>query len=158
PGKPFTATASFKVERGVDGNACPSGSLPFGPGFEAASENNAAGAYSPFYMRLTRRDGDQELTKFSAKLPPGLVGRLAGTGRCSDASIPAARPRTGPPGGAEEKASPSCPASAQIGTVWAGAGVGGTLTYVPGKLYLAGPYQGAPLSVVAIVPGVAGPF
>jgi hypothetical protein len=158
PGQPFTATASFTVERGVDGGACPSGALPFGPGFEAASENNAAGAFSPFFMRLTRRDGDQDLTKFSAKLPAGLVGRLAGTAQCSDAAIAGARSRTGPHGGAEEQASPSCPVSSQIGTVWAGAGVGGTLTYVPGRLYLAGPYQGAPLSVVAIVPAVAGPF
>jgi hypothetical protein len=156
--RPFTATASFQVERGVDGGACPSGALPFGPGFEAASENNAAGAFSPFFMRLTRRDGDQDLTKFSAKLPPGLVGRLAGTAQCSDAAIAQARSRTGPHGGAEEKVAPSCPSASQIGSVWAGAGVGGTLTYVPGSLYLAGPYQGAPLSVVAIVPAVAGPF
>jgi hypothetical protein len=32
------------------------------------------------------------------------------------------------------------------------------LTYVPGSLYLAGPYHGAPLSVVSITPAVAGPF
>ena len=32
------------------------------------------------------------------------------------------------------------------------------LTYATGKLYLAGPYKGAPLSVAAIVPAVAGPF
>jgi hypothetical protein len=32
------------------------------------------------------------------------------------------------------------------------------LTYVGGKVYLAGPYNGAPLSVVAITPGIAGPF
>jgi hypothetical protein len=42
--------------------------------------------------------------------------------------------------------------------VVAGAGVGPLLTYVPGRLYLAGPYKGAPLSVVAVVPAVAGPF
>ena len=32
------------------------------------------------------------------------------------------------------------------------------LTYVPGSLYLAGPFGGAPLSVVAVTPAVAGPF
>jgi hypothetical protein len=32
------------------------------------------------------------------------------------------------------------------------------LTYVPGSIYLAGPYKGDPLSVVAITPAVAGPF
>ena len=39
-----------------------------------------------------------------------------------------------------------------------GAGVGVPLTYIPGKLYLAGPYGGAPLSVVAITPAVVGPY
>ena len=36
--------------------------------------------------------------------------------------------------------------------------MGSALTYVPGRLYLAGPYHGDPLSVVAITPAVAGPF
>ena len=40
----------------------------------------------------------------------------------------------------------------------AGAGVGSALTYASGSLYLAGPYNGAPLSVASIVPAVAGPF
>jgi hypothetical protein len=69
-----------------------------------------------------------------------------------------AKSRVGPRGGEEELASPSCPLASQIGHVLAGAGVGSELTYVPGKLYLAGPFNGAPLSVVAIVPAVAGPF
>ena len=157
PGSPVTKTAYFQIERGVDGGGCPAGE-PFNPGFEAGTKNNQAGSYSPFYMRLTRRDGDQDLTKFSSKLPPGVVGRLAGTAQCSDAAIAAARSRTGPNGGHEELDHPSCPADSEIGKTVAGAGVGGVLTYVPGHLYLAGPYNGAPLSVVAITPGVAGPF
>jgi len=154
PGQPATATASFQIERGVDGGSCPSGNAPFNPGFEAGTLNNSAGSYSPFYMRLTRKDGDQDMTKFSAKLPPGMVAKLAGTTECSDASIASAKVKTG----IQEQQSPSCPASSQIGRVLGGAGVGSVLTYVPGKIYLAGPYLGAPLSVVAIVPAVAGPF
>ena len=157
PNTPLTRTAYFQIERGVDGGACPSGE-PFNAGFQAGTENNQAGAYSPFYMRLTRRDGDQDLTKFSTKLPPGVIGRLAGTAQCSDAEIAHARGRTGQNGGQEEQEHPSCPSSSEIGRTIAGAGVGGVLTYVPGHLYLAGPYNGAPLSVVAITPGVAGPF
>jgi len=148
----------FTIERGVDGGACPTGAPPFNPGFEAGSLNNDAGGYSAFDMRLTRGDGDQDLTKFSAKLPEGMTAKLAGVAECSDADIAQARSRTGEHGGQEEKEHPSCPAGSQIGTVTAGAGVGSILTYVPGKLYLAGPYKGAPLSAVAIVPGVAGPF
>jgi hypothetical protein len=105
-------------------------------------------------MRLTRRDGDQDLTKLSALLPPGVTGRLAGVERCADSQIAAARTKSG----RAEQASPSCPQGSRIGQTLGGAGVGASLTYVPGSLYLAGPHRGAPLSVVAITPAVAGPF
>jgi hypothetical protein len=155
PSQPFTATASFTIEHGVDGGPCPQGGTPpFEPGFEAGSNNNNAKSFSPFYMRLTRRDGDQDLTRFSAKLPPGMLAKLAGTTQCPDSAVAIAKAKTG----LQEQASPSCPASSQIGRVLAGAGVGSVLTYVPGKVYLAGPYNGAPLSVIGIVPAVAGPF
>jgi hypothetical protein len=147
---------SFQVTSGPGGGPCPSGAPPFDPGFEAGTANNAASQYSPFGMRITRSDGQQDITRFSATLPPGVVGKLAGVARCPDAAVEAARA----PGrtAAQEIASPSCPASSQIGTVLAGAGVGTALTYVPGSLYLAGPFRGDPLSVVAIVPAKAGPF
>jgi hypothetical protein len=156
---PLISKSSFQIDSGVDGGPCPKGGTPpFEPGFQAGALNNNAGSFSPFYMRLTRRDGDQDLTKFSAALPPGMVAKLAGTSRCSEAGIAAARARSGVGQGREELASPSCPAGSQIGSVKAGAGVGALLTWVPGKVYLAGPYNGAPLSAVGIVPAVAGPF
>jgi len=147
------APSSFEVSSGPGGGACPSG-LPFDPGFQAGTENNAAGSYSPFSMRLTRQDGEQDLTKFSAVLPPGVTARLAGLAHCSDAALAVAGARDG----RDELASPSCPYASQVGRVLAGAGVGSALTYVNGGLYLAGPYNGAPLSVAAIVPAVVGPF
>jgi hypothetical protein len=159
PQSTFPTSASFQITGGVNGAPCPAGGAqPFKPGFEAGTINNSAGSYSPFYTRLTRRDGDQDLTKFSATLPLGLVAKLAGVSRCSEAQIAQAKSRQGPHGGEEEQASPSCPVSSQIGSLQAGAGVGSELTYVGGKVYLAGPYNGAPLSVVEIVPAVAGPF
>jgi hypothetical protein len=145
---------SFRIDSGLDGGACPSGPPPFAPGFAAGSLNNNAGSYSPFYMHLTRRDGDRELTKFSTTLPPGLIAKLAGVAQCRDALIEGAKGRSG----RDELSSPSCPAGSLIGRVSAGAGVGGSLTYAEGKLYLAGPYRGASLSAAAIVPAVAGPF
>ncbi|HEX8689651.1 MAG TPA: hypothetical protein VF729_05355 [Solirubrobacterales bacterium] len=155
PSTSFPAPSSFPITRGVGGGPCPpAGTPPFAPGFTAGTVNNHAGAYSPFYMRLTRRDGDQDLTRFDATLPPGVVAKLAGVSRCSDAEIALAKTKRG----REELASPSCPANSLIGHVQGGTGVGSQLTYVPGKLYLAGPLAGAPLSVVAIVPAVAGPF
>jgi hypothetical protein len=154
PAKPFTATASFSVTHGVGGGPCPSGTAPFNPGFQAGTFGNTAGSFSPFYMRLTRRDGDQELTRFSTTLPPGLLARLAGVSECSDGAVETAKEKSGQ----EELATPSCPASSEVGRVVAGAGVGPALTYANGKLYLGGPFDGAPLSVIAVVPAVAGPF
>ncbi len=155
PGEVLTTTSTFEITRGVNGGPCPpAGAPPFHPGFTAGALNNNAGSYSPYYMRLTRSDGEQDLTKFSTTLPPGALAKLAGVSQCPDAAIAAAKTKTGK----EELASPSCPANSEIGHVLAGAGVGSVLTYVPGKIYLAGPYNGAPLSIAAIVPAVAGPF
>ena len=39
-----------------------------------------------------------------------------------------------------------------------GYGVGAALTYAPGRIYLAGPYHGAPLSLVTINSATVGPF
>jgi len=157
-GAPTVLHPSFQIVAGPGGGGCPSGDAGFEPGFEAGTRNNAAGHYSPFDMRITRGDGEQDITKFSSVLPPGVLGRLAGTSWCPESGIARAKSRTGENGGTDERNDPSCPADSKIGTTTAGAGVGGQLTYVPGSLYLAGPYNGAPLSVVAITPAVAGPF
>jgi len=154
-----TRTTSFEIERGADGGDCPGGGLsPFHPALEAGTINNSAGSYSPFNLRLTRNDSEQEFTNLSIKLPPGVIGKLAGIDVCSDAAIAAAKARTGPNGGLEELQNPSCPTSSQVGRTLVGAGVGASLTYVPGKIYLAGPFNGAPLSVVSITAARVGPF
>jgi hypothetical protein len=148
----LTVTSSFEITHGADG-ACPAGP-PFAPGFDAGSADNTAASYSPFSMRLTRRDGDQDLTRFDVDLPPGVVAKLAGVSKCPDSAIAQAKASSG----RSELVAPSCPAGSEIGRLLSGAGAGSQLTYVPGKLYLAGPFGGAPLSVVGIVPAVAGPF
>jgi hypothetical protein len=159
PNEIVTRTSSFEVERGVDGGACPGGGIPpFKPGLTAGTINNSAKSYSPFNVRLTRNDGEQEFTNFSIKLPPGVIGKLAGIDVCSDAAIAAAKARTGANGGLEEIQSPSCPANSYVGRTLVGAGVGSSLTYVPGKIYLAGPFNGAPLSIVSITAARVGPF
>jgi len=155
PSSTYTTTSSFQITSGVGGSGCPSaGPAPFSPGFEAGSLNNNAKSFSPFYMRLTRRDGDQDLTRFDATLPPGMIGKIAGVEQCPEAAIALAKTKSGK----QELASPSCPINSRIGRTMAGAGVGSQLTYVPGSIHLAGPFGGAPLSVVAVTPAVAGPF
>ncbi|HKO37143.1 MAG TPA: hypothetical protein VJU14_02105 [Solirubrobacterales bacterium] len=158
PSEVVTRTSSFTVNQGPNGTPCPSGTPPFKPGFTAGTVNNAAGSFSPFTARLTRNDGEQEFSRFSMKLPKGVIGKLAGIPFCSDAAIAAATARTGPNGGQEELDRPSCPAASQIGRTLVGAGVGQALSYAPGKIYLAGPYQGSKLSIVAITTSKVGPF
>ena len=58
----------------------------------------------------------------------------------------------------EEIEHPSCPAASEIGHTIVGAGVGTVLAQTPGKIYLAGPYHGAPLSIVSITAAKVGPF
>ncbi len=152
----FTPDSSyFTIDRGEAGGPCPSGGTPpFAPALLAGSVNPTAGAYTPFYLRMSRNDGEGEIVSYSATFPPGLLGDLAGVAECPDAAIAAAAQRSG----SEEQASPSCPAASSIGHTIAGFGLGGTLAWAPGGLYLAGPYHGAPLSVVAIDAATIGPF
>jgi hypothetical protein len=158
-GEPITATSAFSIVSGANAGPCPSGGTPpFHPGLTAGTINNAAGSYSPFNLRLSRLDGEQEFTHFSIKLPPGIVGKLAGIPFCSDLGIALAKTRTGPHGGQEELDSPSCPAASQVGRTLVGAGVGPALAYAPGKVYLAGPYNGSALSIAAITAAKVGPF
>jgi hypothetical protein len=153
-GVAISRNSVFNVTQGPGGNPCPVGSLPFSPSLAGGTLNSAAGSFSPFAMRLTRADGQQPITRLDSVLPPGVVGKIAGLGRCGDLQIAAATAKSG----RAELSTPSCPADSRIGTVRAGAGYGSLLTYVDGALYLAGPYAGAPLSVVAITPAVTGPF
>ncbi|MFZ1155229.1 MAG: hypothetical protein WAN93_10025, partial [Solirubrobacteraceae bacterium] len=145
----------FPITKGFDGGACPAGGVPrFAPHVIAGTENNAAGSYSPMDIRVVRGDGEQEITRFSAELPPGVTANLSGVPFCSDADIELSRTKTG----AQEEAQPSCPAASRIGHTLVGVGVGSTLAQVPGEVYLAGPYHGAPFSVVAITASKVGPF
>ncbi len=152
---PRRLLGSSAVETGIGGGPCPSGGIPpFKPGIAAGTLNNNAGVYSPMDIRITRNDGEQEITRFTSVLPPGLTANLTGVPFCPDADIEAAKHVSG----AQEEAEPSCPASTEIGHSLVGAGVGSVLAYTPGKVYMAGPYNGAPFSVVAITSAKVGPF
>jgi hypothetical protein len=154
PGLVRRATSAVPIEAGIGGGPCPQGTPPFAPQAGAGTLNSRAGAYSPFFLHLTRTDAEQEITRYSATLPPGLLGKIAGIPFCPDAAIEAAQRRSG----VEELERPDCPAAAKIGHTTAGYGVGPVLTYAPGNLYLAGPYHGSTFSVVAIDSALVGPF
>lgn len=149
-GKVVEGESSFTINQG-----CPNSG--FSPKLTAGTQNPLAGTTSPFNLRLTREDGEAELFGLTDTFPPGLTGYLKGIAYCPDSVLASISEELGT--GAAQEASPSCPAASQIGVVTAGAGAGPNPFYVQsGKAYLAGPYKGAPLSLAAVVPAVAGPF
>ena len=142
PNAPVETWSSFKVDQN-----CGAASQ-FTPGFEAGTTNPIGGAYSPFTLRITRPDNQQNISALATTLPEGLLAKLGGVPLCGEA----------------EALSGNCPAASQVGAVTVAAGAGSTPLMVPqpGKeptaLYLAGPYKGGPYSLVAKVPAQAGPF
>jgi hypothetical protein len=113
-----------------------------------------AGAFSAFTLKLDRDDGDQYLGDLNFSMPPGLTGSLRGLAYCPEAAIAGAALKLGK----VERANPSCPANSEIGTTNVAAGPGAHPFHAVGKMYLAGPFKGAPLSLVAITPALAGPY
>jgi hypothetical protein len=138
---PITRESSFRVDQG-----CNTGG--FAPGLEAGTVDPTGGAFSPFLLRITREDGETNLSRIQSTLPEGLLAKLKGVPLCGDAQA-----TTG-----------DCPAGSKVGKVVVGSGAGPLPLYVPeaGKAptaaYLAGPYKGAPYSLVVKVPAQAGPF
>jgi hypothetical protein len=148
------ASLPLQISSGVGGGPCPSGLAPFSPVASGGTLNSRAGAYSPFVLHLTRADTEQEIVSYSATLPPGLLGKVAGIPFCSEADLERAKHRSG----VDERDNPSCPAASLIGRTLSGYGLGPILSYAPGNLYLAGPYNGSQFSVVAIDAALVGPF
>lgn len=139
---PVVSDSSFTIDRGC-GQA-----TTFAPRLSAGMDDDVAGNFSAFRLRVTAPSGQQNLSRIEATLPEGALAKLAGVPLCADA----------------QAGSGDCPSSSQIGTTTVGAGNGSAPIYVPqpGKaptaVYLAGPYKGAPYSIVAKVPAQAGPF
>ena len=148
------SSQTFGLESGPHGSPCPGNVRPFNPGLRAGTSNPDAGSFSSFTLKLDREDGDQFLGKLNFTMPPGLTANLHGISYCPEASIAAAARQPG----RVEQLSPSCPATSQIGTTNVAAGPGSHPFHAVGDMYLAGPFQGAPLSVVAITPALAGPY
>jgi hypothetical protein len=144
----------FSINEGPHGALCPGEIRPFRPRLEAGTSTPNAGQFSNFHLKLDRDDGDQFLRDLNFKLPPGFTGDLRGISYCPKASILAAAQRLG----RDEQASASCPASSQIGTTNVAAGPGSHPFHAAGEMYLSGPFRGAPLSLAAITPALAGPY
>ena len=120
----------------------------FAPELSAGSLISSAGKFSPFTFTLTRSDGEANPQTLAVHLPQGLLAKLGGVPLCPEGAA----------------ATGNCPPASRIGSLAAAAGVGGAPLWIPqpGKAptasYLAGPYKGAPYSIVSVVPAQAGPF
>ena len=151
-----TKTAQFELDEAGYGGDCPDtlAERRFTPGYHAAPQDNKAGAYAPFRVNLNRADGEQEVKRIDVDLPPGMIAKLRGLEYCPQANIDAAGARSG----TSVLAAPACPNSSYVGNVLVAAGSGPAPYKARGNVYLAGPYKGAPVSLVFITPAVAGPY
>jgi hypothetical protein len=140
-GPPVRNSTPMTIDEGCDTGG-------FSPDLVAGTIDATAGKHSPFRFTLSREDGEQNPEGLDISLPTGFAATFAGIPRCLGAAAEAG----------------SCPADSRIGRVIAAVGAGPTplLLPQPGKrptaVYLSGPYKGAPLSIVAVVPRQAGPF
>jgi hypothetical protein len=143
---PFTAnvtsSAVLGVSEGVGGGACPNGE-PFSPSMVGGMLNNQAGAFSPLSITLSRQDTEQDGSTLSVTTPPGLLAILKSVERCPE----------------PQASQGACGPGSQIGHVSADVGAGPDPFQVQGgRVYLTGPYKGAPFGLSVVVPAVAGPF
>lgn len=145
-GPDATPTDSFQVNTG-----CVSG---FAPAFDAGTMSPQAGTFSPFTLSFSRDDNEEGPAGLTVSLPTGLLGKIAGVTKCSDAQVAAAAAHSG----ATEQSSPGCPSSSLLGTVTTASGPGPTPFVVGGNAYLTGLYKGAPFGIAVVVPALAGPF
>ena len=151
---PQHSSPFLSLSSGPNESSCPPEKRPFHPRLVAGASNAVAGAFSSFQLRLDRDDGDQFLGDLKFRMPPGFTGSLRGISYCPEAAIATAALNLG----RNELAAPSCPSSSQIGTTNVAAGPGSHPFHAVGKMYLAGPFNGAPLSVAAVTPALAGPY
>ncbi len=137
---PFTADAdlasSFNVDEGCFGPQ-------FNPSFLAEATSTVAGGFSPVSVVFGRGDRDGFLGGLRVGLPVGLLGMISRVKLCGEAEANAG----------------SCGAASFVGEASAEAGPGSDPYLVEGgKVFLTGPYRGAPYGLSVVVPAKAGPY
>ncbi len=140
---PVNTSSSFQIEHGPNGGPCPGQSLPFTPALTAGTTSIQAGGFSPFTMTMSREDGQQNLQAISLHMPAGLSGLLSGVKLCGEA----------------EGNAGTCGPESEIGETTVSVGVGNDPFSVKGgRVYITGPYKGAPFGLSIVNPAKAGPY
>jgi len=152
-GPPAQLASRYAYSNGPRGGECApvgqaQGALRLRAGLREATANGS----SPFVLDLS---GD-EIGSLEVGLPPGLSLNARRVARCGEDGVERARGREAPGGGMAERNDPSCPPGARVGSLLAAVGPASSQLWLRGDAYLAGPYQGAPLSLVTITPALAG--
>ena len=139
-----SSSSTFTITSGPAGSACPAqGSLPFSASLTGGMTNIQAGALSPLTTTITREDGQQQIGQVKLHMPPGLSGLLSGVKLC----------------GENEANEGTCGPESLIGETIVSVGLGGDpFSVTGGKVYITGPYHGAPFGLSIVNPAVAGPY
>ena len=114
---------------------------PFHPRLVAGTSNPVAGDFSAFTLKLDRDDGDQFLGDLTFKMPPGFTGNLRGSATARKLRSPPPRRTSAAPSRRARAARPRR-RSARRTSPPDPASIRSTRS---GKMYLAGPFKGAPL-------------
>jgi hypothetical protein len=92
---------------------------------------------------VSRGDGQQNIGQIELRLPAGLSGLLTGVELCGEAQADAG----------------ACGANSLIGETTVSVGLGGDpYSVTGGRVYITGPYEGAPFGISVVVPAKAGPY
>jgi Domain of unknown function DUF11 len=114
----------------------------FAPAFSAGTVTPSAGGFSPFTLTLGRHDGEQDLSGVTVTMPPGLLGALKGVVQCPE----------------PQASKGECGEGSLVGHDQVAAGAGTEPLWETGRVFLTGPYKGAPFGLSIVTPAVAGPF